>query len=108
MTPNQARLIRFHLGFTGWQTYGPQSRSAAVTLADWGILERGGDNGRQFRLALSADDRRALDAAPAMLAALQEARDVLAGDLDLPESVILARICEALALASPTAANGER
>ena len=73
MRSNQARLIRFHLGFTGWQSYGPQSRAAAVTLADWGILERGGDNGRQFRLALAEDQRRALDAAPAMLAALQAA-----------------------------------
>jgi hypothetical protein len=75
MTPNQARLVRFHLGFTGWQSYGPQSRAAAARLADSGILERGGKDGRQFRLALGAYDRRALDAAPAMLAALESARD---------------------------------
>lgn len=72
MTRNQARIARFCLSYPGWQTMGQDSRATAVTLSDWGILERSEINSAQFRLALSADYRRWVDAAPAMLAALRD------------------------------------
>ena len=72
MTRNQARLMRFCLSYPGWQPIGQDTRATAATLRDWGLLEQSETAPNLFRLALADDRRRELEAAPAMLAALQQ------------------------------------